>query len=80
MSSEEDSKLFVRSKPGLFSVHAMPFRTTSLHHLNPGCLTDFFGMATKKISETNQKNIWDFGISQDHFAFFSTAAGFLHDQ
>lgn len=51
MSSEDHSKLFVRSKAGPFLAHTMSFRPTSLHHLILGCLTGFFWIGHDKKKE-----------------------------
>lgn len=53
MSSEDHSKLVVRSKAGPFSAHTMYFRPTSFHHLILECLTDSFGIGHDKTKENS---------------------------
>lgn len=48
MSSEDHSKLFVRSKAGPFSAHTMSFRPICLYHLILACQTDFLGIGHNK--------------------------------
>lgn len=67
MSSEDHSKLFVRSKAGPFSAHTMYFRPTFFHHLILECLTDSFRIDHNKKKEN--RGVWNLSRTLSYFQY-----------